>query len=159
MDLTIVGCGYVGLALAERLQPRRPQLKLTLTTTSSERLEQLRPLADRVELCDATDPAQLLNALRQSSSAVFCLGPKGDRQVDANGYRRTFVDSFRCLTSLLPQLPKLRQIVYTGSCSVYGDAAGDWVDEQTPPAPGRGQGHRAPRGCLLYTSPSPRDRG
>ena len=45
MDLTIVGCGYVGLALAERLQPRRPQLKLTLTTTSSERLEQLSPLA------------------------------------------------------------------------------------------------------------------
>ena len=76
MDLTIIGCGYVGLALAERLQPRRPQLRLTLTTTSSERLEQLSPLADRVELCDATDPVQLRNALRQSSSAVFCLGPK-----------------------------------------------------------------------------------
>ena len=59
MDLTIVGCGYVGLALAERLQPRRPQLKLTLTTTSSERLEQLSPMADRVELCDATDPCLL----------------------------------------------------------------------------------------------------
>ena len=140
MDLTIVGCGYVGLALAERLQARRPGLKLTLTTTSSERLEQLNPLADRVELCDATDPAQLLRALRQSSSAVFCLGPKGDRQVDANGYHHTFVDSFRCLTSLLPQLPNLRQIVYTGSCSVYGDAQGDWVDEQTRPAPSRGQG-------------------
>jgi nucleoside-diphosphate-sugar epimerase len=140
MDLTIVGCGYVGLTLAERLQPRRPQLRLTLTTTTSERLEQLSPLADRVEVCDATDPEQLLSALRQSSRAVFCLGPKGDRQVDANGYRHTFVDSFRCLTSLLPQLPELRQIVYTGSCSVYGDAQGDWVDEQTPPAPGRGHG-------------------
>ena len=139
MDLTIVGCGYVGLALAERLQPRRPQL--TLTTTSSERLALLSPLADRVELCDATDPAQLLNALRQSSSAVFCLGPKGDRQVDTNGYRHTFVDSFRCLTSLLPQLPDLRQIIYTGSCSVYGDAEGYWVDEQTTPAPGRGHGN------------------
>ena len=76
MDLTIVGCGYVGLALAERLQPRRPQLKLTLTTTSSERLEQLRPLADRVKLCDATDPVQLRNALGQSSSAVFCSGQR-----------------------------------------------------------------------------------
>ena len=140
MDLTIVGCGYVGLALAERLQARRPGLKLTLTTTSSERLEQLSPLADRVELCDATDPAKLLRALQKSSSAVFCLGPKGDRQVDVNGYHHTFVDSFRCLTSLLPQLPNLRQIVYTGSCSVYGDAQGDWVDEQTPPAPSRGQG-------------------
>ena len=140
MDQTIVGCGYVGLALAERLQARRPGLKLTLTTTSSERLEQLNPLADRVELCDATDPAQLLRALQKSSSAVFCLGPKGDRQVDVNGYHHTFVDSFRCLTSLLPQLPNLRQIVYTGSCSVYGDAQGDWVDEQTRPAPSRGQG-------------------
>ena len=67
MDLTIVGCGYVGLALAERLQPRRPQLKLTLTTTSRERLAQLSPLADRVELCHATDPVQLLAALRRSS--------------------------------------------------------------------------------------------
>ena len=45
MDLTIVGCGYVGLALAERLQPKRPQLRLTLTTTTSERLAQLSPLA------------------------------------------------------------------------------------------------------------------
>lgn len=140
MDLTIVGCGYVGLALVERLQPRRPQLRLTLTTTSSERLEQLSLLADRVEVCDATYPMQLLDALRQSSSAVFCLGPKGDRQVDANGYRHTFVDSFRCLTSLLPQLPQLRQIVYTSSCSVYGDAQGGWVDEQTPPEPSRGHG-------------------
>ena len=26
------------------------------------------------------------------------------------------------------------------SCSVYGDAQGDWVDEQTPPDPGRGHG-------------------
>ena len=58
MDLTIVGCGYVGLALAERLQPRRPQLKLTLTTTSNERLAQLSPLADKAQVCDATDPAQ-----------------------------------------------------------------------------------------------------
>ena len=128
MDLTIVGCGYVGLALAERLQLRRPQLRLTLTTTSSERLEHLSSLADRVRVCDATNPAQLLDALQQSSSAVFCLGPKGDRQVDANGYRHTFVNSFRCLKSLLPQLPNLRQILYTSSCSVYGDAQGDWVD-------------------------------
>ena len=140
MDLTIVGCGYVGLALAERLQLKRPQLRLTLTTTSSERLEHLSSLADRVRVCDATNPAQLLDALQQSSSAVFCLGPKGDRQVDANGYRHTFVDSFRCLKSLLPQLPNLRQILYTSSCSVYGDAQGDWVDEQTPPDPGRGHG-------------------
>ena len=76
MTLTIVGCGYVGQALAQRLQPRRPQLNLTLTTTRSERQSELTALADRVCVCDATDPDQLREALQQSSSAVFCLGPK-----------------------------------------------------------------------------------
>ena len=46
---------------------------------------------------------------------------------DAAGYRRTFNDSFRCLEQLLPQLPVLQQIIYTGSCSIYGDAGGGWV--------------------------------
>ena len=140
MNLTIIGCGYVGLALAQRLQPRRPQLRLTLTTTSNERRKELTPLADRVQMCDATEPTQLLEVLRDCNSAVFCLAPKGNRQVDANGYHHTFVDSFTCLKSLLPQLPNLRQILYTGSCSVYGDAQGDWVDEQTAPEPGAGHG-------------------
>ena len=101
---------------------------------------ELTPLADRVQVCDATEPTQLLEVLRDCNSAVFCLAPKGNRQVDANGYHHTFVDSFTCLKSLLPQLPNLRQILYTGSCSVYGDAQGDWVDEQTTPKPGAGHG-------------------
>ena len=60
--------------------------------------------------------------------------------MDEEGYRHTFVDSFLCLRSLLPQLPQLRQILYTSSCSVYGDANGNWVDETTPTTPGPGHG-------------------
>ena len=140
MGLTIIGCGYVGQALARRLQPRRPQLGLTLTTTRQERQGALSPLADEVMVCDATDPEQLLKSLQNSLTAVFCLGPKGNQQVDEEGYRHTFVDSFLCLRSLLPQLPQLRQILYTSSCSVYGDANGNWVDETTPASPGPGHG-------------------
>ena len=140
MELTIVGCGYVGQTLARRLQPRRPQLGLTLTTTRQERRVALRQLGDDVMVCDATDPKQLLKSLENSSTAVFCLGPKGNQQVDQEGYRHTFVDSFICLRSLLPQLPQLRQILYTSSCSVYGDANGDWVDETKPASPGPGHG-------------------
>ena len=140
MGLTIVGCGYLGRAVALQLQTRRPELKLTLTTTRTEQQGKLANLADRLLLCDATDPAQLLTALRHNHTAVFCLAPGGDRQVNADGYRRTFVDSFLCLRSLLPDLPHLRQIIYTGSCSVYGDADGGWVDESTAPAAGTGHG-------------------
>ena len=140
MGLTIVGCGYLGEVVALQLQPRRSILPLTLTTTVTERHPALTDLADQLLLCDATDPAQLLAALQHNHTAVFCLAPKGNRQVNADGYRQTFVDSFRCLRSLLPDLPNLHQIIYTGSCSVYGDADGDWVDESTAPA--AGTGHR-----------------
>ena len=140
MHLTIVGCGFVGLALARQLQAERSQLTLTLTTTREERYAELQPLADQVKICDAADPISLKQALSDAEIAVFCLGPKGDRQVDEDGYRNTFIDSFKCLTSLLQQLPQLRQIIYTSSCSVYGDAQGEWVSESTPTNPGNGHG-------------------
>ena len=118
MGLTIVGCGYLGEAVARQLQPRRPALSLTLTTTAPERHAELNELADQLLLCDATEPAQLLAALQHISTVVFCLAPRGNRQVNADGYRQTFLESFRCLRSLLPELSRLRQIIYTGSCSV-----------------------------------------
>ena len=71
---------------------------------------------------------------------MFCLGPKGNRQVDADGYRTTFLDSFNCLKAVMPALPGLGQIVYTSSCSVYGHAADGWVDETTPASPRPGHG-------------------
>ena len=140
MGLTIVGCGYLGEAVARQLQARRTALPLTLTTTVTDRHAELTDLADQLLLCDATDPAQLLAALQHNRTAVFCLAPRGNRQVNADGYRQTFVESFRCLRSLLPDLPHLRQVIYTGSCSVYGDADGEWVDESTAPAAGTGHG-------------------
>ena len=134
MRLSLVGCGYVGQAIAQQLQGRAG-LELTVTTTSEERRDELSAIADQVLVISADDPDGLLAALDGRDAAIFCLGPKGNRQVDAAGYRRTFNDSFRCLELLLPQLPVLQQIIYTGSCSIYGDAGGGWVDESTTAQP------------------------
>jgi nucleoside-diphosphate-sugar epimerase len=38
--------------------------------------------------------------------------------------------------------PKLRWIGYLSSIVVYGDRGGDWVDEDTPPAPSQPRGQR-----------------
>ena len=135
MRLTIVGCGYVGMALARELRRHHGQAQLTLTTTSEERRGDLEPLADQVLICDARKTDELYEALIDADVAVVCLGPKGDRQVDAVGYQQTFLDSLNCLKQLVPKLPKLAQIVYTSSCSVYGNADGGWVDETTPAQP------------------------
>lgn len=134
MRITIVGCGYVGSALA-RHWSRAGQHRLTLTTTSEGRCAELEPLAERVLLLRADDRDRLRLALRDAEVAVFTLAPSGDRPVDADTYAATYRGAFAALQAVLPDLPQLRQIVYTGSCSVYGDAGGAWVDETTPAHP------------------------
>jgi nucleoside-diphosphate-sugar epimerase len=136
MRITIVGGGYVGSALASHWQQQQEQARhwLRVTTTRGERLAELAPLADAVQLLDAADPDQLREALEQSEAAVFCLAPGGSRQVDAAGYEATYLRSMEALAAVVPQLPRLQQLVYTSSCSVYGAATG-LVEETTPPQP------------------------
>lgn len=71
MHLTIVGCGFVGLALARQLQGERSQLTLTLTTTREERFAELEPLADHVRICDASDAISQASLMRRRSRVVL----------------------------------------------------------------------------------------
>lgn len=134
MRITIVGCGDVGTALA-RHWSAEGRHQLTLTTTREQRRSELAALAERVLVLRADDRAALREALEEAEVAVFTLAPGGDRPVDADTYAATYRGSFEALAEVLAGLPALRQIVYTGSCSVYGDAGGAWVDEDTPANP------------------------
>jgi cupin fold WbuC family metalloprotein len=134
MRITIVGCGYVGRALARHWR-QDPTLRLTVTTTREDHRPRLAPLAERVEVLHGGDTGALRRALEGAEVAVFCQAPTGDRQVSAEDYAATYRDSFAALAELVGELPQLRQIIYTGSCSVYGDAGGAWVDETSPPCP------------------------
>jgi len=135
MRITIVGAGDVGAALARHWQADS-NLEITVTTTREERRAALAGLADQVRVLRADQADVLAEALAEAEVAVFCLAPTGDRQVGAAAYAATYRASFEVLEQVLPGLPQLRQIVYTGSGSVYGDAGGGWVDETTPPNPG-----------------------
>jgi nucleoside-diphosphate-sugar epimerase len=134
MQITILGCGYVGSALASHWRANSAH-HLRVTTTTAERQEELAELADEVQVLEGADADALLKALEGSEVAVFTLAPRGTRQVGADDYAATYLQTFEALQRVLPRLPQLRQLIYTGSCSVYGDAGGDWVDETTPPAP------------------------
>jgi Trk K+ transport system NAD-binding subunit len=58
MRVTIVGCGYVGEALA-RLLGAQPQSHLTLTTTREQRRAELESLGNRVLVLKASDAPAL----------------------------------------------------------------------------------------------------
>ncbi len=132
LQITIIGCGWLGLALASHWRQRHG---LVLTTTRPERLPQLEALGATALVVQGDDRNAMARALEQADVVVLTLAPRGDRQVDAAAYASTYLSTCRSLLELLPELPLLRQIIYTSSCGVYGDAGGDWIDESTPPQP------------------------
>ncbi len=158
MRIAIVGCGDVGTALA-RHWSEEGRHQLTLTTTGAQRRAELEPLAERVLVLRADDRTALREALAEAEVAVFTLAPGGDRPVDADSHAATYRGSFEALAEILPALPALRQILYTGSCSVYGDAGGAWVDEDTPANPANEQARVLLEGeQLLHSCRGPQRR-
>lgn len=121
MHCVIVGCGYLGLRVAKQLLERGE------TVTAMTR--QHHPRADWDALGIHTISGDVLN--RQSLHAL----PAADLLIYAVGFDRTanadkravYVDGVRnVLTEVRARIPR---VIYVSSTSVYGQQAGEIVDE------------------------------
>ncbi len=128
MNIAILGCGYVGVAAARHW--REAGHHVTATTTSPERVSELEAIASRVELVQGNNPDDLKRLLQGQDTLVMSVASKGRAS-----YQSVYLDTAKTLVSVLPDVPQLRQIIYTGSGSVYGNWGGGWVNETTPPQP------------------------
>jgi nucleoside-diphosphate-sugar epimerase len=78
---------------------------------------------------DLTRP-ETLRDLPKVDAVVFAATPDAR---DEPAYRAIFVDGLRHLIEALPAPPG--RTLFVSSTAVYGEHAGDWVDETTPTAP------------------------
>jgi nucleoside-diphosphate-sugar epimerase len=78
---------------------------------------------------DLTRP-DTLQGLPKVDAVVFA--PTPDARDEA-AYRAVFLDGLRHLVEALPEAP--RRTLFVSSTAVYGEHAGDWVDEATPTDP------------------------
>ncbi|MBD2446660.1 SDR family oxidoreductase [Nostoc sp. FACHB-152] len=129
MNIAIIGCGYVGYAAAKCWQ-QKMTLAVTATTTSPERIPTLQAVAQKVIVVQGNDAETLKSVLQHQDIVLLSVGAKG-----ADSYEETYLGTAKTLVSILPHLTNLRQIIYTGSYSVYGDRNGATVDEDTPIEP------------------------
>ncbi|MTJ11763.1 SDR family oxidoreductase [Anabaena sp. UHCC 0187] len=129
MNIAIIGCGYVGYAVSKYWQ-LNSNFKLTVTTTSPERIPTLETVAQRVIVTSGNDSESLKAVLKNQEVVLLSVGAK-----NADSYEETYINTAKTLVSILPQFPNIHQVIYTGSYSIYGDRNGVWVDEETPPAP------------------------
>jgi nucleoside-diphosphate-sugar epimerase len=127
MKAAIIGCGYVGTAVARHWQAQG--LDVLVTTTREERVAELSKIANRAEVLVASDKDRLREVLRDRQIVLLCVASKRG----AN-YADTYLTTAQTMAKVLPHTA-VEQLIYTSSCSVYGEHNGAWVSELMPPMP------------------------
>jgi nucleoside-diphosphate-sugar epimerase len=133
MNSAILGCGYVGSCVARRW--REDGHNVTVTTTTSEKTEQLKALAQQVVVMRGSDEAAVRAVVRDQQVVLICVAPTTASLLNPEGYEEIYLRSAKNLVAALKDDPAPKQIIHTSSCSIYGDRVGQQVDEGSPVAP------------------------
>ncbi len=129
--VNLIACGDLGTAVALQLAARgaRP--------LALRRNVEALPAALPALALDYSDP-ESLSQLAQHPADISVLTPTPPSR-DVEGYRMGFLRPVENLLALWQDLPP-QQLIYVSSTRVYGDAGGDWVDENSALLPTDGQG-------------------
>jgi nucleoside-diphosphate-sugar epimerase len=129
MRILIVGCGYVGLPLAELLVRQGHQV--VGIRRSTEGLPRLKSAGVEGYAMDITDRAQLQKLSGPFDGVVNLVssGKGGPAE-----YRQVYLEGTRNLLEWLTASPPKR-FVYTSSTGVYGQTDGSQVKESSPTEP------------------------
>lgn len=129
MARLIFGCGYLGLRAARRWRDAGEQVYVT--TRSPARAAALATEGFAPLVADVTRP-EMLAGLPAAQTALFAVGH--DRAA-GQSIEEVYVDGFQNVLGALPQATG--RVIYISTTGVYGDSAGDWVDEDSPCEPTR----------------------
>ena len=130
----VVGCGYVGERLALRWSKRGDVVHVS--TRRAERAERFLALGLHPLVMDVTHPCE---SLPEVDTVVFAVGfdRSSGKQID-----EVYVRGLENVLDACP--PSVRRFIYVSSTGVYGDADGEWIDEDSECRPNRAGG----KACL-----------
>ncbi len=130
--ILIAGCGYVGTALARELAGLGQDVFALRRAVGVEI-----PGVSWIS-ADLLRRESLENLPADLDFVVYTAAAGGSSE---KAYRRAYVDGARNLLAALgSQGQELRRIFFTSSTGVYGQNAGEWVDEESPTEPRRPTG-------------------
>ncbi len=136
MSQLILGCGYLGSRVAARWQAAGREV--FAVTRSSTRAEELARQGLLPIVADVAEPKSLAGRLPAAQTVLYAIGYE-----PASGRTREAVQ-LAGLQGVLDALPAdVGRIVFISSTGVYGQNAGQKVDENTPCEPAREAGRVA----------------
>ena len=132
MRVLIAGCGDVGTRLGRRLAAAGHEV-WGLRRDAGRLPAEIRALP-----ADLAEPASLGDVPAGTDAVVYAAAADA---ADEAAYRRAYVRGVRHLADLFAgrgEPPE--RLLFVSSTAVYGESAGEWVDEETPPRPPRFNG-------------------
>lgn len=134
MTKLIFGCGYLGERVARRWRDAGDDV--AVVTRSPAKAETFRRDGYKAVIADVTQPACLIE-LPVANTVLFAVG--FDRQA-GRSIGSVYAGGLKNVLAALPS--DVGRLVYISTTGVYGNAGGEWVDEETPTDPQR-EGGRA----------------
>ena len=130
MKIAVIGCGYVGSAVA-RLWQEKGHL-VTVTTTTPEKASNLSAIAERVVVTKGDDLALLRQVLTDREVVLLSVGAK---KRDRATYEEAYLQTAKNVVLALQANSCMQQLIYTSTHAILGDRHGEWVNEECPVAP------------------------
>jgi nucleoside-diphosphate-sugar epimerase len=127
----IFGCGYVGERVAHRW--RAAGDAVTVATRSAARAAAFERQGFATIVADVTRRDSLAG-LPPADTVLYAVG--FDRGAGPT-IHQVYAEGVANLLAAVGDPPPRARFVYVSTTGVYGGAAGDWVDERTPPDPQR----------------------
>ncbi|HZZ72472.1 MAG TPA: SDR family oxidoreductase [Pirellulales bacterium] len=135
----ILGCGYLGSRVAALWQQSGE--RVAVLTRSPQRAAALEAQGLIPRIADVTDRAALQAALADLSPTTVLYAVGYDRG-GGHAMSEVYIEGLQNVLAALP--PTTGSLIYVSSTGVYGNFAGDWIDETAPCQPERDGG----RVCL-----------
>ncbi|MEC9374810.1 MAG: NAD-dependent epimerase/dehydratase family protein [Pseudomonadota bacterium] len=139
MKIAIVGAAYTGFAAAGLLKEQGHQIRVT--TTREDRVAELEAVADEVFVMKGSDKEKMRSLIDGQDVILLTMAGgmlerDGEFVMDLDLYKDAYVGTAQTLVDVIDSAPSVKQIIFTGSWSAYGNAGGvDDVNEDTPPTP------------------------
>lgn len=133
MKITILGCGYVGSAIAKFWH--QADHHLTVTTTTPDKVQQLSQFSDEVAIVNGSNFDALQKVIQGQDVILLCMGAK-----NRNHYQEVYLETAKNVAAIVQNNSQVKQIIYTSSNLVLGDKKGAWTDETAEVTPNNANG-------------------
>jgi nucleoside-diphosphate-sugar epimerase len=124
MRLAIIGCGYVGSAVARLWQEAGNDV--TVTTTTTDRIAELQAIASQVVVLRGSDASTLHQVVANQDVVLLSVGSK---QRTPEVYRQAYLETAQNLVKAVKANSGVKQLIYTSSYGMINHQGGETIDE------------------------------